>query len=61
MAQRKLERVRTLLDGFQGKAFTSADVQQAYEQRHGERIALSTVCPPSYTHTITDTTMTQIE
>jgi len=42
--ERKLERVRALVDHFQGKAFTSADVQQAYEQRHGERIALSTVC-----------------
>jgi len=43
-AQQKFERIRDLLAQFQGRAFRSSDVQQAYEQIHGESIALSTVC-----------------
>lgn len=40
----KFERLRDLLTEFQGRAFKSSDIQQAYEQRYGESIALSTVC-----------------
>lgn len=43
-AAKKLERVRELLPEFQGRAFRSDDVRQAYEQRYGQAITLSTVC-----------------
>ncbi len=42
-AHQKFEKIRDLLSQFQGRAFRSTDIQQAYEQRHGESIALSTV------------------
>jgi len=42
--RRKFERIRDLLSQFQGRTFRSNEIQQAYQQRHGEPIALSTVC-----------------
>lgn len=43
-ARDKFQRIRDLLSEFQGRAFRSSDIQHAYEERHGEPIALSTVC-----------------
>jgi hypothetical protein len=43
-AEKKFERLRDLLSEFQGRSFRSEDMKQAYEQRYGENIALSTVC-----------------
>jgi hypothetical protein len=43
-AEKKFERMRDLLTDFQGRAFRSGDIKQAYEQRHGEGIRQSTVC-----------------
>jgi len=42
--RRKFERIRDLLPQFQGRTFKSNEIQEAYQQRHGEPIALSTVC-----------------
>jgi hypothetical protein len=42
--EKKFERIRDLLADFQGRVFRSGDIKQAYEQRHGEGISLSTVC-----------------
>jgi len=43
-SHQKFERIRDLLPQFQGRTFRSNEIQQAYQQRHGEPIALSTVC-----------------
>jgi len=43
-AAKKFERMADLLLTFQGRAFRSADVKEAYKQTHGEEIPLSTVC-----------------
>lgn len=43
-AEKKFEKLRELLSGFQGRAFRSDDMKEAYEQRYGEAIPLSTVC-----------------
>jgi len=43
-SRQKFERIRDLLQQFQGRTFRSSEVRQAYQQRHGESIALSTVC-----------------
>ena len=42
--EHKLERVRNLLEQFQGRMFSSSDIKGAYERRFGEAIALSTIC-----------------
>lgn len=43
-AEKKFERIRDILTEYQGRAFRSADIKQAYERRHGETISPSTVC-----------------